>query len=498
MRRIMRGFMRGIMRGASRPVGEVPFGRLAASLAAGAGLWLGACTQGPESVEDPASVLSVTGRARERYFDAIDAARMRGVDDATKSALRRMIAADGYPIDARERAFDLLLETDRAAVIAALENSLPRMGDVTWRRRVCELIGDRDLSELVPTLIRAWANPVPGLASDDVRPERAALGALVGEPQVGPTLLRTMREANPMTQANLRARCWELLMKSGDAATLRALLADPESIREDAMLNDLSRVAVSLGVLPTTREEILWARALCEPSRATAFSEAAAALATLPAARREALELRAVPVVVAASRRRPSLLEASESELFNEIDARTKGRKKVAPDFTGYGDGFSETLYQVRGKLVWSDLLAMCLALDLLDEPALLLHLFEVADRDREDRSTEYGGVIALGTGSSGEFLEFAPRAKTGDLRYESPQALFEALYTGLFHVHFHAQNYENTRYAGPHLGDFAFADSSRANGLVFTFLSADLLGVDYYRHGRVVVDLGGVRRPRG
>ncbi len=498
MPRMTQRFMQGTMPRMWRSGGEVGFGRVALVLAASVALSLGSCTQGPESVEDPAAVLSVTGRGRERYFDAIDAARMRGVDDATKSALRRMIAADGYPIDARERAFDLLFETDRAAVVAALENSLPRMGDVTWRRRVCELVGARGMTELVPTLIRAWANPVPGLAGDEVRPERAALGVLVGEQQVGPTLLRTMREANPMTQANLRARCWELLMKSGDAATLRALLADPDSIRDDAMLVDLSRVAVSLGVLPTTREEILWARALCEPSRDAAFAEAAAALAALPAARREALELRAVPVVVAAARRRPSLLEASESDLFTEVEARTKGRKKVAPDFTGYGDGFSETLHQVRGKLVWSDLLAMCLALDLLDEPALLLHLFEVADRDREDRSTEYGGVVALGAGSSGEFLEFAPRAKTGDLRYESPQALFDALYTGLFHVHFHAQNYENTRYAGPHLGDFAFADSSRANGLVFTFLSADILGVDYYRHGRLVVDLGGVRRPRG
>jgi len=472
--------------------------RACAMLAACAVLALGSCRQGPESVDDPAAVLAVTGRARERYFDAIDAARMRGVDESTKSALRRMIAADGYPLDAREQAFDLLLETDRAAVVAALENSLPRMGDVTWRRRVCELIGARGMTELVPTLIRAWANPVPGLAGDPVRPERAALGALVGESGVGPTLLRTMREAHPLTQANLRARCWELLMKSGDTATLRALLADPASIRDDAMLLDLSRVAVSLGVLPTTREEILWARALCAPSRELAFAEAASVLAALPAARREALELRSVPVVVAAARRRPSLVEAAEGDLYAEIEARIKGRKKASPDFTGYGDGFSETLHQVRGKLAWGDLLAMCLVLDLLDEPALLLHLFEVADRDREDRSTEYGGVIALGAGSSGEFLEFAPRAKTGDLRYESPQALFDALYTGLFHVHFHAQSYDNARYAGPHLGDFAFADSSRANGLVFTFLSADLLGVDYYRHGRVVVDLGAVRRPRG
>jgi hypothetical protein len=466
---------------------------VAAVLAAG-------CSSGPESVENPAAVLSVGGQSRERYFDALEAARQRGVDEETKAALRRMIAADGFAIDARERAFDLLYETDPKAVVAALENSLPRMGDVSWRRRVSELVGERKMQELVPTLIRAWANPVPGLAGDEVRPERAALGMIVGEDQVSATLLRTMKDASPTTQANLRARCWELLMKSGDEARLRALLADPGSTQGDAMLTDLARVANELGVLPTTREEILWARKLCEPSRAAFFADAKAALAQMPAARREQLELRAIPVAVACMKRRPSLLATTEPDLFAEIDARTKGRKKASPDFTGYGDGFTETLYQVRDRLVWSDLAAMALALDVLSEQALRAHLFEVADRDREDRTTEYGGVVALaaGSGSTAEFLEFEPRAKASDIRYESPQALFDALYTGLYHVHFHAQNYENEKYAGPHMGDFAFGDSARCNGLVFTFLSADLLGVDFYRHGRVVVDLGAIERPQG
>jgi hypothetical protein len=32
----------------------------------------------------------------------------------------------------------------------------------------------------------------------------------------------------------------------------------------------------------------------------------------------------------------------------------------------------------------------------------------------------------------------------------------------------------------------------------VFTFLSADLIGVDFYRYDRLVVDLGAVSRPEG
>jgi hypothetical protein len=33
---------------------------------------------------------------------------------------------------------------------------------------------------------------------------------------------------------------------------------------------------------------------------------------------------------------------------------------------------------------------------------------------------------------------------------------------------------------------------------VVFTYLSADLIGVDFYRYDRFVVDLGAVERPRG
>jgi len=228
------------------------------------------------------------------------------------------------------------------------------------------------------------------------------------------------------------------------------------------------------------------------------MESARAALDAMPKDRREAVEIRSIPVAVAALKRRSGLLTASEADLFAELEARTKGRRRASPDFTGFGSGFTESLYEQRERASWSDLAAMALALDLLDDVGLRRHLFEQADRDREDRTTEYGGVLSLDREGRGELLEFPPRAKNGDLRFESPQALFDALYTGLFHYHNHTQKYENSEYAGPHTGDFAFADSTRCNGLVFTFLSADLIGVDFYRYDRLVVDLGAVSRPEG
>jgi hypothetical protein len=422
---------------------------------------------------------------------------MRGVDDATKAALRRMVAAEGYAIDARERAFALLLETDRKALVEALENSLPRMGDIAWRERVCTLIADAEINELVQTLIRAWANPATGFSTKE-RPERIALGRIVGEDSVSATLLSTMREANPATQANLRARCWELLVKSGDAAKLRALLADPAATTGDSMLTDLARLSTELGVLPTTREEILWARKLCEPTRSAFLGSARDALAAMPKERRESVEIRSLPIAVAAKARRPELLTATDGEIYAEIERRIAGRRKASPDFTGYGDGFSETLYSQRERASWSDLAAMVILLDILEDEAFRRHLFEQADQDREDISTEYGGVILLDSSGRGEIRGFEPRVKQGDLRFESPQALFDALYTGLFHFHNHTQKYENAKYAGPHMGDFDFSESSRCNGVVFTFITADLIDVDFYRYGRFVVDLGAVGRPQG
>jgi hypothetical protein len=478
------------------PIPSAP-GLLAAVLLAAAWAWAPSCSGGPESVKNPAEVLGRSGQARETYFDAIEAARRRGVDDTTKAALRRMIAAEGYANDARARAFELLYATDPKAVTAALENSLPRMSDPAWRERVCGLVADRGMEDMVPTLIRAWANPASGFTTKE-RPERIALGRIVGEERVGETLLRTMRESNPGTQANLRARCWELLMKSGDVGRLRALLADESSWRGDGMLTDLARVATELGPMPTTREEILWARKLCEPERAAFFGAAREALAAMPRERRESVEIRSLPIAVAAKLRRPELLTADEGALYGEIETRIKDRRRASPDFTGFGTGFSENLYEQRNRAHWSDLAAMVLALDLLEEPALVRHIFEQADRDREDRTTEFGGVVALDREGRGELLEFPPRSKMGDLRYESPQVLFDALYTGLFHFHNHAQKYDNSVHAGPHMGDFAFADSTRCNGVVFTYLSADLIGVDFYRYDRFVVDLGAVERPRG
>jgi hypothetical protein len=55
---------------------------------------------------------------------------------------------------------------------------------------------------------------------------------------------------------------------------------------------------------------------------------------------------------------------------------------------------------------------------------------------------------------------------------------------------------YDNGDYAGPHLGDFQYADATRMNGVTVSCLDANTVNLDFYRHGRFVVDLGTLERP--
>lgn len=459
--------------------------------------WIAGCASGPPA--DPLATLSTPGKAGREYLAAMAAADAAPASPEYVQQLRRIVVAPNYVVEARRAAYARLYERHREELKSTLELRLPQLEALEWRRELCERIADDGWTEMTPTLIRAWAQFIPGWANlDEERPERAALAKLHGPDRVVDVLLVELREANPITQANLRARCWELLLQEGQEARLRELLSDPATIGKDAMLADLRAGVVELGVLPRTREEILWLRSLRTPANAAFWSAARDAVGAMPPASRGSLELRDLPILVAVRAHRPRYLELDDAALTRLITDRTggPGRPVISPEFEGYSGDFSERLAVVDRRLTRGDRLAMLVALDAFEGEALRRHLFECGDRDRADRTAEYGGVIDLDGRGRFEFIEFPTVTRGNDARYESSQELMNRLYTSLFHIHLHAQAYDNRKYAGPHMGDFRFADATRANGIVLTFISADRMNLDFYRHDRVVVDLGTIERP--
>ncbi|MBX3356085.1 MAG: hypothetical protein KF724_10375 [Phycisphaeraceae bacterium] len=450
------------------------------------------------TVEDPMGTL--------RRSDSLPISQQRALtqleeDSSPESIalLRRIVIQPGYTTPVRERAFQQLLAKDPKALRDALALALPRMDALEWRTRLCELIAENGMTDMTPTLINALAVNMAGwIRDDEQRPEYIALQKLHGASSVPDVLYQAMLDSNPITQANLRARCWELLWKSGDRERLIALVQDERIKPGDTFLMDLRASARDLGILPRNREEILWLRTLREPKHAGFWRESMAATGQMSESVRKELELRELPVAVAAMRIDPSLLRATPQELYPRLESRIKseGRQTASPNFRGYSGEFTESLYQIKDDLKWGDFAAMLLATDMMAHEPAVRHIFEIADRDLMDRSTEYGGIIEVDAQGRFAVVEFRPRVTGSDMRFEAPPEMFERGYTALFHFHNHAQSYDNARYAGPHMGDFAYAESSRANCLVFTFLDRRTMNVDFYRHGRVVVDLGNMTRP--
>jgi hypothetical protein len=417
-----------------------------------------------------------------------------------RRALRRIVIQPGWSVGLRREAWDRLVTNDPEGLKEALSLSLPKMEAFEWRREVCQRMADAGWVDMTPTLVRALAVPLPlWIPKLEDRPEYLALMRLHGD-RISDVLYDLFLAADPIKESNLRARCWELLIITGQRERLVTLLADDSKATSDTLVIDMRASARDLSIIPSNREEILWIRSLRTPQHRSFWNEAAAAVAKMPQATRTTLAPKDIPVVVAAARHQPSLLARSREELLSELSALLSGpdTMRYTANFEGYGTRAAETIGAHAGALTWGDLAAIATLRQGMQVPQVRRHLFDYADRDLADRTTEYGGIIRLDAEGRFEVVEFPPRIRGSDVRFEASQEMFDAGYVALSHFHYHAQAYENHRYCGPHIGDFTYADATGVNGLVMTFVSRNRMNVDYYRKGRVVVDLGVIERPEG
>lgn len=463
--------------------------------AAGLSLAPAAGCSSPVRVENPMGTLANPADGPRRLAGAMEALDADPTNEAYLKALREIIWRPLYVVSTREAAFDRLLVYDEPGLKRTIRLYLPRMGARAWQERLFELIVEHGWSDLGPAIVSAWARPIPFVEDFD-RAEYHALVKLYGSGNVIDVVFALLIEATG--QPFLRVRCWELLTRLGQGPRLVALLADETIAPDDQMLTDLRAVAVELGAIPRNREEILWARKLCEPSRAEFFAQAAAAVRRLPDSRRGELELRDLPVIVAADLHDSWLADADKQALYERVEAELHSKRThIDPDrFQGFPGSYPQRLYESRDELTWGDLAALLMAIRAMEVPEVAAHLFSYADRDREDKSCEYGGIIRLDDRGRFEIIEFPPRFRRRDNEFIASQQMMDAAYTALFQFHLHAQKYDNERYAGPGMGDVNYADNTRANCLVFTFINRDTLNIDYYRYDAVIVDLGEIERP--
>jgi hypothetical protein len=484
---------------------------LAAFLLSGLGTLVGCA---PKIYDDPIPVMADAGQTPSVRLDAAEQARQKMPDDPRRlQALQNMLFAWRQPAELRQYAVDELVRIDEAAFAKTIQERIVEVHNDEIAQHIFQLGVQRKWPDFSLAVLHRYALKQYGVPDRD-RPEHQVLEQL----NPGQTAEQVIAGifANPGATGKLSAaqqvRAWELLNRLCLPREIRGLLAAaPETT---ALVVDLKACLADLSTVPTNEKGIQWLYFLRDPQRQALWNSYKACVARLTPEQREGLELRHLAVLVQLD---DKTYATAREDLLTELKEALRGRGREHHLTSMSADGgdkdHPQRIAEWAPQLQWADLATIRLLMGLMEDRVAVAELFKQADADRLDTATEYGGVIAPGStpapgfsppplgeagrGAAPSFIVqgYAPLLRDHDRKFIPPPAMTAHLFTALAHYHFHAQQYRNEEFAGPGKGDLENADGWHINFLVFTFIDRDRLNVDYYQHGRIVVDLGTVRR---
>lgn len=447
---------------------------------------------GPRSFDDPIAAMIDPRLTVGEQQAAMEQARREQPDDPRRIAqLKEIISGATHAVAYRAQAWRQLEEHNADEARAVLEYRLPThpsWGFVEW---ACELIAERGWVEMTPALVRSLYRPSPSF-TDELRPERLALMRLHDNRDIREIVFEVVADPpRNVVHAHWRPAAWELLNRLGESDPWQdrlALLTD-----DDPMIRDLRLGYVELGVIARTREEVLRLQHLRRDEQQAWWQRCSEIVAMLSPEQKRGLRLRHLPVLMRVQEFHAHWLSLSAEELLSALEAGLVGRAHFHPDAIMSARTLNtgpQSLREWGHRLSWPDLLTVRLADTMVFEPALAGHLFTQAQRDREDKSTEYGGVIDYAEGQPRATL-YPPLHRSHDKKYYAPASMIEAGHTAPFHYHFHVQEVRNTEFAGPGGGDLEYAAAMAVNALVFTSVGEGRLNADFYTEDGIVIDLG-------
>ncbi len=463
-------------------------------------LALTACSSRPPA--DPASVLGDRDRsiaARTRAVEALAAEMDAAADPGPfREELKSIVWSRREPLALRRAAAEALLKRDADDTEMMLALLLPTEPSAGMTAFIAELAVERGWTSHTAPMIRAWARPRPD-APNSERPEPEAIAALHPDEPPFETVFRvfvTPAEDRAFGEKERRA-AWEALGKidpTGERTAARLAGLPPS---DDPLIAGVRDAAVSIGSVPTTQEQLEWLTLLRED--AGAWERATRIVSTLTGAQRDGFSLRHVAAVLDAEAQTPERLTLSRDRLLSELRSRLASRTRTTRSAEGGArDPLAESLSRAEPDLSWGDALHALAIDDALAEPGLVAQLFEHADRDHADTSTEYGGILLRERGKGPTALLYPPRPaqRLSDKRFIAAPEMFTQHPTALAHFHYHVQSTANARYAGPGPGDKAYADTFGRANIVLTFLDENTLAIDYYQPSGPTIDLGQITRP--
>ncbi|MBL1216137.1 MAG: hypothetical protein D8M59_01430 [Planctomycetes bacterium] len=444
--------------------------------------------------DDPVEAMTSRALTQAEVINAMRQAEAEQPDNELRlKALRNMITETGYTLAVRTEACNELLAYDEQAARVLLRLRLPYMMTWDFIEYLCDEATANNWTDFTSSLIRSLSRPAPMLDFND-RPERKALLTLYPDRDLQEIIFEYIRQPSPNAiEAEWRLKAWELLAKTGQINPLfDLLLGDPDpNAGTDPLLDELRYVADELGIIPITREEILWLRRLAQPEYADWWQQCKDTVAPIDQERRADIRVRHLAVLIQVRASFPEWLDMSHADLCAEMTNRLDGSRDFVfvhnvADKVLSDEGL-QTFATWQDKLAWPDLLAVRLADEILSDPRVQQELMAQAEADRGDTSTEHGGVLTMQQPEGAAepqptVIPFSPRYRGNDYKFFAPDEMVVAGYTAPFHYHFHAQKANNREYAGPGLGDLQYAEAMGINGIVLTTVGSRSINMDYYQ----------------
>lgn len=382
--------------------------------------------------------------------------------------------------------------------------------DPAVRHVLCQHIVRHNWIEATPSLVRSYSKVDPTIP-DEARPEHMALLELYPDLEIPEIVFDTFVQHSPETDAEMGTRirrdAWNLLSRIDASGEMRVdllagLLEQPPP-ENDPMLTALRRGLVELRTIPLTGEELEWLTGLHAERGSAArkwWEDAAAAVASLDAKQRRGVRLRHIEALRWAKANRPEWFTRSRDELLAELDSRLESRvhRRRSTEIIRFR---SEDLRSHQERMAWPDILAALVIDDAIQTGRVRATLFDQAENDRADKTTEYGGIVRISLRESEPNTYIPalyipkPVMRENDTSFVANPEMFIEGHTALAHYHFHVQSVNNGRYAGPSDGDMAYAARYGRACLVFTSINEKTLGVDLYQPDGVVLDLGEITR---
>ncbi|XAL99656.1 hypothetical protein OT109_19010 [Phycisphaeraceae bacterium D3-23] len=441
----------------------------------------------PRPIVDPVATATDPAVYTSRRVSAVAV-----TPDAVAVELMPLVLSVRHPIEVRRAAMERMIQADADRFWATTATNIRRINDWPMLAMLCERAADDGRVDFIPALVQSWARPSIQFIDAD-RPERDAIVRL-RTGQTPEDLLWPLFQDAPDDRASQRVAqaAWLIMVRTHDREALRHQLL--RSQPQHRLHTDLQSAASAVEHLPRNREEVLRLGTLCDASSDDLWDRRNLLMRAIePEVGRNGVALRHLPTIDHADEAR---VQAPHRESLSRLMQRLASARQIhrTPP-PGRSSDAAGTLTEHADALGWADLLVLDAILDAIADRGVAAALFEQAEQDRLDTTTEFGGVLTWGSDGSPIAQPFEPVLRRRDEEFIASDACVRAMHTGLAHYHFHAQRYDNADWAGPGGGDATFADNLHANCIVFTFIDRNTLNADAYFPGGLAIDLGCIER---